>query len=222
MNVQGLARSMPDRIPHSREQFLARYDAAGFFGEDSEKIELLRGEIHHLSIACRPAAGSIHDDAAGRKAGFNPSPSTDCADARAQLADRERLDDVVVRSQFKTDDTIGLIAARGDDDDGNVGDSPKRTEDVEAIVIRESEIEQDDVCLPCRIEDLDGKPDMYDVESMAAQSVDKWFSHRRVVFNNQHSHASSSLRGSIVPKRRKSVVVTVVVVTVFTVAVVAG
>ena len=43
------------------------------------------------------------------------------ADASDQLAEAERLHDVVVGAELEPDDTVDLVAARGDDDDRHVG-----------------------------------------------------------------------------------------------------
>ena len=54
-------------------------------------------------------------------------------DPREQLAEPERLDEVVVRAQLEADDAVDLLAARRDDDDRHVRRGAQAPADLEAV-----------------------------------------------------------------------------------------
>ena len=69
-------------------------------------------------------------------------PSRHGADARDQLAQPERLDDVVVRAELEPDHPVRLLAARGDDDDRHVGPLAHAPADVEPVGVGKPQVEQ--------------------------------------------------------------------------------
>ena len=96
----------------------------------SQKIDVDRAG-DHLVRRLPPAAG----------------PPRDGPDAGDQLAQAERLDDVVVRPELETDDAVDLLAAGRDDDDRHLGACAQLATDGEAVHVREPEVEQHDVGL---------------------------------------------------------------------------
>ena len=69
-------------------------------------------------------------------------------DSRDQLADEERFDNVVVRAQLETDDPVGFARPRGEENDGDVsqfGVAADRFADIEAVGIRQHDIQKDQV-----------------------------------------------------------------------------
>ena len=69
------------------------------------------------------------------------------ADAAAELADRERLRDVVVGAELEAEHLVELVVARGehDDRDGALGAQPPA--DLEAVDSRQHDVEHDEVDL---------------------------------------------------------------------------
>src|SRR6186713_440738 len=66
------------------------------------------------------------------------------ADARQQLPQAEWLDDVVVGAELETDDAVDFIGpVPGRDDDGYIGLCTDLPEHIEAVVLAESQIEND-------------------------------------------------------------------------------
>ena len=69
-------------------------------------------------------------------------------DAEHQLADAERLDDVVVRAELEADDAVDLLPLRGDHHDRDVLRrlvALERLADLEPGDVRQHEVEQHDV-----------------------------------------------------------------------------
>ena len=66
----------------------------------------------------------------------------DGADARDELAEAERLDDVVVGAELQPDDPVDLFGARGHHDDRHVGARPQLAAHVEAVAVGQAEVEQ--------------------------------------------------------------------------------
>ena len=69
----------------------------------------------------------------------------DRADPGDQLAQPERLDDVVVGAELEPDDAVGLLAAGGHDDDRDARALAQLPADVEAVDVRQAQVEQDEV-----------------------------------------------------------------------------
>ena len=67
------------------------------------------------------------------------------AHARQQLADIERLVDVVVGAEIERLDLFGFALARRQDDDRHIGPFARPPDDVLAVAIRQAKIEQHDV-----------------------------------------------------------------------------
>ena len=59
------------------------------------------------------------------EAGLDPTTTRDRANTGGQLTHGERLHDVVVGAQFEPDDPVGLVAARGRDDDRHITGASK-------------------------------------------------------------------------------------------------
>ncbi len=70
-------------------------------------------------------------------------------DPRNELAEAERLDDVVVGAELEADDPIDLLALGGDDDDRDVRAGAQLAADRESVDIGQSEVEQDEVGPAC-------------------------------------------------------------------------
>ena len=72
-------------------------------------------------------------------------PARHRADAGEQLAEAERLHDVVVGAELEPDDAVDLVAARRDDDDRHVRRGAEPAAHLEAVDVRQPEVEQHDV-----------------------------------------------------------------------------
>ena len=67
------------------------------------------------------------------------------ADPRAELADRERLRDVVVRAELEPEHLVELVVARGEHDDRHRARRPQPLADLEPVEPRQHQVEHDQV-----------------------------------------------------------------------------
>ena len=150
MHVDRLRRAVPARLPHLLEQPPAADRRARIARERGEQVELLRRQLELARRRdargaravdlerCRRAAGP-------RRAVRRATPARDGADARDQLAQAERLHDVVVGAELEPDDPVGLLAARGDDDDRHVRALAQPPADVEPVDVGQAQVQQHEV-----------------------------------------------------------------------------
>jgi hypothetical protein len=65
--------------------------------------------------------------------------------AAAELANRERLRDVIVGAELETQHLVDLVVARSQHDDRDVATSPQLLADLEAVHLRQHEVEDDEI-----------------------------------------------------------------------------
>ena len=109
------------RLPDLLEQAAAAQRGAGIAGERCEQLELLRRQVELDLVEKRAPRALVDLEVADPQRGgdtFAARPTAgDRTDAGDQLAQPERLDDVVVGAELEPDDAVGFFSARGDDDD---------------------------------------------------------------------------------------------------------
>ena len=70
-----------------------------------------------------------------------------CPHAAPELADRERLRDVVVRAELEPDDLVELVVAGGEHDDRHLALGAQALADLEPVELRQHQVEHDEVDL---------------------------------------------------------------------------
>ena len=125
---------------------------------------------------------------ARRHPGVAAAPS-DGSDSGDQLAEPERLDHVVIGTQFETEYTVEFLAARRDHDDRHRGPRPKLATHVVPVHVGQAQVEQHDVtnvsvhrCRP--------GGDVADFETLTRQRLDERAGNRLVILNQQYLHAA--------------------------------
>ena len=116
-----------------------------------------------------------------------PGSPRDSSDTGDQLAQPERLHDVVVRPEFEPDDAVDFLAPRRDDDDRHIGAGAQLATNGEAVHVREPEVEQDDVRLLGR-ERLRSGVRAHDGKAFSTQPLGQRLGDRRVVLDQQYPH----------------------------------
>ena len=119
--------------------------------------------------------------AAGRR------PPRDRPDARDQLAQPEGLHEIVVRTELEADHAIGLLAARGDDDDRHVGALAEAPADVEPVDVREPQVEQHEIGARSG-KRLGPRRRAFDDEALTAKPLRERQRDRFLVFHEQDPH----------------------------------
>ena len=125
---------------------------------------------------------------AATRSGSSDAPR-DGTDAGDQLAQPERLDDVVVGAELEADDSIRFLAARGHDDDRHLRPLAQPAADVEAVHVRKAQVEEDDVGLRRR-ESLGTGRRARHVETLPAEPFGQRKGDRVFVLDNQDLHGA--------------------------------
>ena len=102
--------------PHEREQLVAAEHLAGVADEDVEQVELAPREAELAPVAGGDVAARVDDDVAGdvRAGALRAVAAQQRLEARGQLGDRERLDQVVVGAGLQPGDAVLDLVARGE------------------------------------------------------------------------------------------------------------
>ena len=108
-------------------------------------------------------------------------------DAGEELAEAVRLDHVVVGAELETHHPIDLLAAGGDDDDRHARALAQPPADLEAVDVRQAEVEQDEVGLGGVQGLLPGRCPL-DLEAFSAQPLGERLGDRVFVFDDQDLH----------------------------------
>ena len=123
--------------------------------EGRQQIELAARQCHLVTerrnqAACRgvelPARETVSARCAGGGRGGRSGrsdPAQDGVDARQQLAQVERLGDVVVGTDLEADDLVDGVASPGDDDQPAMPMLAQLARDREPVFARQAEVEQD-------------------------------------------------------------------------------
>jgi len=86
---------------------------------------------------------TAHDQ--GTLGDLRAAAAKDRAEACFDLLDPERLDDVVIGATIQGPDHVRVVVACGDDDDRHLADRPKHRQNLQAINVRQPEVEEHDV-----------------------------------------------------------------------------
>jgi len=135
--------------PDGVEQLIAAEHDPRPAHEELEKTELGGRERNRLAAHPHRETAAIHLEPAGLEHAGRPglSPELDL-DARDQLPDKERLDDVIVRAELEADDPVRLRGARGQKKDRDVADiriGPNPLADLQPVGIRQHDVQDDQI-----------------------------------------------------------------------------
>jgi hypothetical protein len=148
VDVDRLRAAVPRRLPDLLQDLRARHDRTRFPREQREQVELLWCQVELAPVYTRPTPAHVQleraDERASKRGPFVRSPCHR-PDARQELPEAERLDDVVVGAHLQADDAIDLLSFRGHHQNRDVRATSKLPADRESVAIREPEVEQHDV-----------------------------------------------------------------------------
>ena len=173
-------------------------DLAAVAQQALEERELARAEVHAHAVDRHQAAGLVQGDRAGRDRrtgdpGVRPPPSPEGPDARGQLLDRERLDQVVVGARVQAGDAVRHGVARREHEDRDHGAAgPQPAGDLEAGDVRQAHVEHDRVEAG-RLRHLQGGAAVgraLDQVPLAAQQAGDEVGETRIVLDEQEVHGS--------------------------------
>src|SRR6188474_2033893 len=104
----GIREGVGAVVPDVLQQALRRHDLARVEHQIAKERELLRSQVEAITIPMCLMPGGVEIEASemdGRSL-VDGRPSSECADARRQLREAERLDKVIVRAVVETTDSI--------------------------------------------------------------------------------------------------------------------
>ena len=141
-------------------ELAARLDVAGMAGERLQEQELGDGQRHGGAVPLRGVALQIEDERAAaedlvvvlfarrrarRRLEEREAPEQH-ADARHELAHRERLAEIVVRSELEAEDAVELVVLGGDEDDRErLGHRAQAAAELEAVHAGHEDVEDDEI-----------------------------------------------------------------------------
>ncbi len=139
--------------PHRFEQLSARVDPTGRSREGEQQVELERREGHRPPVDAHLSAQGVQGEAAHPHDGVlglallraGASSAQHTLDPGDDFAGAERLGHVVVGAHLQPDDAIDLFGARGHKDDVDLRRPSQDPQDLEAVEVRQPDVEQDQV-----------------------------------------------------------------------------
>ena len=114
------------------------------------------------------------------------------ADPRDQLVERERLGEVVVRTELEPAQLRREIGARGEDHDGQLGPALSQlSQHRQPVDAREQEVEDDEVvrCAACPVDCLGAVSRPVDSESFRLETSHEERKDTRLILHDQDPHA---------------------------------
>ena len=126
----------------------------GFGGEHPQQLELDVGELAPAARRAPRSAGARSMRAARRPRSTSSAavgwhaerrPPQQRAHAAPELADRERLRDVVVGAELEPDHLVELVVAGREHDDRHGAARPEALADLEPVELRQHQVEHDEV-----------------------------------------------------------------------------
>ena len=152
MDVDGAVEDVVVAVAGFIEEGLAGFDAALGLREAREEVELDGREDEGLGAEDGGAGVEVEaefadDDFLGRRdglggdGGVERAAAEDGAEAREKFAGGKRFREIVVGTDFEADDAVGLVAPRGEHEDGDGGFLADTFEDLEAVHAGEHNVE---------------------------------------------------------------------------------
>ena len=206
VNVHGALVAGVVEAPHLLQQLGSRERHARVTRELAQQCELARREFHRDAVDASLARAVVDFQSAelqrrtrlGKRRRRSPEHRFH---ARDDLARRERLGHVVVRTKFEADDAIDFIRARREHDDRHRDLlAPNGSGNVEAVDPRQSDVENQqigDLARAAQRRVTVGGAD--DLESLALQMMRKQIANGAVVFGDHdrsYGHAEASARAA--------------------------
>jgi hypothetical protein len=195
VDVDGARLAVVGAAAELLEQLPPREDAAGRAGEHAQELELDEGQLHlvpaHLHRAPRHVDAQLaHLDDLVVQPLARPRrrrAPQQRAHATAELADRERLRDVVVRAQLEPEHLVELVVAGGEHDDRHRALGAEPLADLEPVELRQHQVEHDEVDVLLREprQRLLAVARVHDAEALALEREGEQLLHRVLVVDEQ-------------------------------------
>ena len=120
-------------------------------------------------------------------------PALDGPDAGHELAEPERLHDVVVGSQLEQQDAVDLVGTCGHDDDRHLVSCPQPPAHLAPVEVGQTQVQEDEIRL-ARGQGLSAGAHPDNVEALQCQALDQRFGDAVVVLDHQYPAPLGVLR----------------------------
>ena len=194
MHVEGLRRAGRIRAPDLAHEGVAGDDGSGLAQEDAQEVEFL-GRQAQLDITDEGAmCGDIHANILRAQLtldGFRGLAAQEGAHAGKKLGQTERLRHVVICTGVEADNHVNFVRAGGEDQDrDSVAGGADLASDIQAVHVRQTEVQDDQVNATHIGEGLSARRVCTHVVALPAQRAGKGLRDGRIVFNEENcSHA---------------------------------
>ncbi|HSK96303.1 MAG TPA: hypothetical protein VK891_06780 [Euzebyales bacterium] len=189
VHIDGAAVGVPARLPHLFGETAAADHDTGLLDEHGEQVELLGRQLDLAAVEPYAPGAGIQLERTGSP---RPVIAARRHPAGHQLAEPERLDDVVIGAQLEPQHPVGLVTTRGDDDDRHLRPRAQLPAHVIAVDVGQPQIEQHDVDA-VGVQRRGARRHHHNVIAPPAQSIGQRLGDRRVVFDHEHVHRHASL-----------------------------
>src|SRR3954468_4575819 len=153
VNVDRAWVAIVGALPERLEEHAPAEDAARAPPQRAEQLELDVRQRHRAAAHLDRPAGQVDHEpvrldalaALVRRHVRLAGATEKRADTRAELADRERLRDVVIGAELQPEHLVELVVARGQHDDRHRARRPQPLADLEPVEPRQHQVEHDEV-----------------------------------------------------------------------------
>lgn len=167
---------------------MAGHRTTRLLGQNGKEIELFGGQVDSDSVDLYGTSASVDQDSSCIKARLNPAAAGHGPDSGGQLPHTERLDDIVIGTEFQADDPIRLVPPGRGNDDRDVGVSTQVAQHVKAVTVGQAQVKENEVDVPGGAENVRGIGNMADVKTISAQALEQWLEDRRIILDHQDLH----------------------------------
>jgi len=148
MDIEGLGRPEPVRIPDLVHDLLPSDDLARIGHEKVKEVELTGRHVDGLALLGHRAGGRIQADRSHLDGGAPLrwlAPPHDGSDPRRELTDGEGFDDVIVGPELEPEYSVDLLASSGEHDDGHARLLADVARQVPPVATGQHHVEEDEV-----------------------------------------------------------------------------
>ena len=169
--------------PSIVENLAAGKDTSRMLGEDVEKLKFGAREVDGISIVGCAELFAIKKKPGGS---LRRLAACHCFDAREKFARAKGFCEIVVSTEFESDNAINLISAGCQKENGDLGRTPDFTTDFEAIEIGEADVKNNEIVSRRARHGLRARRDDADTMSRLAEGEFQNIRNSRIVLDNEN------------------------------------
>jgi len=149
VDIDCLRSAVPMRVPDFSEDLASGDHRPWIEREQGKQVEFLWSKGQFFAGQQHPVGAPVDlelaDELRTGHGQWRCAPTAHSSYAGDELTETERLDNIIVCSELKSDHPVRLVVACGDDDYRDRGASPQLPADLEASCVWKPEVEQDEI-----------------------------------------------------------------------------